>query len=154
MLFQFTPQAISDLYEIWSYIAADHPEAADRVEQAIYNACKLIAQSPMAGQVRCGLPLTSCEEFTTLAAKEVEAEWLAANKDMINEKIGRQVRHQRRQRVARRSRLRLIGRPQPAPLLGQHDRVGGVPGVVPHRNRPYHHRHVFRQVRRQRRHVL
>ena len=50
--FRFTPQASDDLLEIWRYIAADNPEAADRVEIAVYDACALIAKSPLAGQVR------------------------------------------------------------------------------------------------------
>lgn len=41
-LFKFTPQAVADLFDIWSYIASDNPEAADRVETAIYDACELI----------------------------------------------------------------------------------------------------------------
>lgn len=51
-LFRFTPQASDDLLEIWQYIAADNPKAADRVEDAVYDACALIAKSPLAGQVR------------------------------------------------------------------------------------------------------
>ena len=51
-LYRFTPQASDDLFEIWRYIATDNPEAADRVENAIYDACALIAQSPLTGQVR------------------------------------------------------------------------------------------------------
>ena len=35
--YRFTPQASGDLFEIWSYIAADNPEAAGRVENAIYE---------------------------------------------------------------------------------------------------------------------
>lgn len=50
-LFRFTPQASDDLLEIWRYIAADNTEAADRVENAVYDACALIAKSPLAGQV-------------------------------------------------------------------------------------------------------
>jgi len=34
--YQFTPQAVSDLLEIWSFIAQDNPEAADRVEEAVF----------------------------------------------------------------------------------------------------------------------
>lgn len=44
--YQFTPQALDDLFEIWSYIAQDNPAAADRVEQAIYGACELLAGAP------------------------------------------------------------------------------------------------------------
>lgn len=50
--YRFTPQALNDLFDIWSYIARDSPEAADRVEEAIYDACELLARSPLAGTVR------------------------------------------------------------------------------------------------------
>jgi antitoxin ParD1/3/4/toxin ParE1/3/4 len=50
--YQFTPQAIDDLFEIWSYIAADSPDAANRVEEAIYSACDFLAGAPLAGRVR------------------------------------------------------------------------------------------------------
>ena len=50
--YRFTPQALNDLFEIWSYIAQDNSQAADRVEQAIYKACELLAESPLAGTVR------------------------------------------------------------------------------------------------------
>lgn len=50
--YRFTPQARDDLFEIWSYIAQDSPQAANQVEQAIYEACNLLADSPLAGTVR------------------------------------------------------------------------------------------------------
>lgn len=50
--YQFTPQAEADLLSIWSFIAEDSVEAADRVEEAIYAACAFIANSPGTGQVR------------------------------------------------------------------------------------------------------
>lgn len=50
--YQFTPQALDDLFDIWSYIAQDSPAAADRVEEAIFLACELLAKSPLAGTVR------------------------------------------------------------------------------------------------------
>jgi hypothetical protein len=31
--YQFTPQAVQDLFEIWSYIAGDDLDAANRVEE-------------------------------------------------------------------------------------------------------------------------
>ncbi len=49
---QFTPQAVDDLFEVWSYIARDDPKAADRVEGAIYLACEFLAGSPLVGAVR------------------------------------------------------------------------------------------------------
>jgi antitoxin ParD1/3/4 len=50
--YQFTPQAVDDLFEIWSYIAGDDLEAANRVEEAIYAACAFLADTPLAGRVR------------------------------------------------------------------------------------------------------
>lgn len=50
--YQFTPQAVDDLFEIWSYIARDSRAAADRVEEAIYIGCELLAGSPLAGNAR------------------------------------------------------------------------------------------------------
>ena len=35
--YQLTPKAAADLRSIWAYIAADNVEAADRVEEAIYD---------------------------------------------------------------------------------------------------------------------
>jgi plasmid stabilization system protein ParE len=50
--YQFTPQAVDDLLDIWGFIASDSPEAADRVEAAIFRACDLLAASPLAGSTR------------------------------------------------------------------------------------------------------
>jgi antitoxin ParD1/3/4 len=50
--YRLTPQAFDDLFEIWSYIARDNPEAADQVEDAIYLACEQLAGSPLIGTVR------------------------------------------------------------------------------------------------------
>ncbi len=50
--YQFTPQAIEDLFEIWSYIAGDDLEAASRVEEAIYAACAFLADALLAGRIR------------------------------------------------------------------------------------------------------
>ena len=50
--YQITPEAVSDLFEIWNFISQDNPEAADRVEEAVFRACDLLADSPLAGRVR------------------------------------------------------------------------------------------------------
>lgn len=50
--YQLSPEALSDLLEIWNFIARDSPEAADRVEEAIFRACDLLSGSPLAGRVR------------------------------------------------------------------------------------------------------
>ncbi|HEV8047389.1 MAG TPA: type II toxin-antitoxin system RelE/ParE family toxin [Terriglobales bacterium] len=50
--FQFTSQALADLVDIWSFIAKDNPAAADRVEDAIFSACELLAREPLIGRER------------------------------------------------------------------------------------------------------
>lgn len=50
--YQFTPQAVDDLFEIWSYIAEDNLDAANRVEEAVYSACTFLSDAPLAGRVR------------------------------------------------------------------------------------------------------
>src|SRR5258708_15118341 len=50
--YEFAPQAIEDLFEIWSYIANDDSEAATGVEEAIYAACAFVADTPLAGRIR------------------------------------------------------------------------------------------------------
>src|SRR5260370_30298252 len=47
-----TPQAEDDLFAVWSYIAQDNIEAADRVEAQIYIACGYLSSAPQAGHVR------------------------------------------------------------------------------------------------------
>jgi plasmid stabilization system protein ParE len=50
--YEFTPQAANDLFDIWSYIAQDNPDAADRVERAVLKACDLLCDTPLAGSSR------------------------------------------------------------------------------------------------------
>ncbi len=59
--YRFTPQAADDLFDIWKFIARDNPEAANRVEEAIYLACEFLVASPLAGRVR--------EDLTTLPVR-------------------------------------------------------------------------------------
>ncbi len=49
-----TPLAKSDIFGIWSYIADNNEEAADRVEGAIYDACAFVGKSPAVGHFRPG----------------------------------------------------------------------------------------------------
>jgi plasmid stabilization system protein ParE len=42
-VYALTSLAKADIFEIWSYIADDNEPAADRAEQAIYNACAFVA---------------------------------------------------------------------------------------------------------------
>ena len=50
--YEFTPQAVDDLFEIWSYIARDSMGAAHRVEAAVHNACAFLAEGPLRGRTR------------------------------------------------------------------------------------------------------
>ena len=50
--YRFTPEAETDLFEIWSYIARDRIDAADRVESAVCEACTFLAKAPHSGQAR------------------------------------------------------------------------------------------------------
>ena len=50
--YQFTPQAVDDLFEIWAFIARDNVGAANRIEEAVYEACELLAEGPFRGSVR------------------------------------------------------------------------------------------------------
>jgi len=49
MTLRFTPRARDDLREIMDYIANDSPASAERVGQAISDACALIAARPHLG---------------------------------------------------------------------------------------------------------
>ena len=50
--YQFTPQAAEYLFDIWSYIASDDLDAADRVEKAIHADCEFVSNTPLAGRTR------------------------------------------------------------------------------------------------------
>jgi plasmid stabilization system protein ParE len=47
--YQFTPEAVDDLFEIWGYIARSDLSAANRVEEAIHRASSLAVDAPLAG---------------------------------------------------------------------------------------------------------
>ena len=50
--YALTPLAKADIFEIWSYIANDNEEIANRVEQAIHDACEFVARAPLCGHLR------------------------------------------------------------------------------------------------------
>ena len=52
MAYRLTARARRDVLEIWSYIAEDNLDAANRVEEAVYSACAFLAESPRAGRIR------------------------------------------------------------------------------------------------------
>ena len=47
-----TPLAKADIFDIWAYIAENSQSAADRVEQAIYDACAFLGEGPLRGHTR------------------------------------------------------------------------------------------------------
>ena len=59
-----TPLAKADIFAIWSYIADDSEDAANRVEQAIYDACAFVAEAPMRGHSRPDLTTRSLRFWT------------------------------------------------------------------------------------------
>ena len=59
-----TPLARADVFNIWSYIAEDSEDAADRVEQAIYDACAFVAEAPLRGHSRPDLTSRSLRFWT------------------------------------------------------------------------------------------
>jgi len=62
--FALTPLAKTDIFQIWSYIAKHSENAADRVEQAIYDASAFIAEAPMRGHCRPDLTARSLRFWT------------------------------------------------------------------------------------------
>jgi plasmid stabilization system protein ParE len=63
-IYALTPLAQADIVDIWRYIANDSEDAADRVEQAIYDACALVAQAPMRAHSRPDLTSRSLRFWT------------------------------------------------------------------------------------------
>jgi plasmid stabilization system protein ParE len=63
-VYALTPLARADIFDIWCYIADESEEAADRVEQAIYDACALVAQAPQRGHSRPDLTSRSLRFWT------------------------------------------------------------------------------------------
>jgi plasmid stabilization system protein ParE len=59
-----THLAKADVFDIWSTIAENNEEAADRVEQAIYDACAFVAEAPKRGHSRPDLTTRSLRFWT------------------------------------------------------------------------------------------
>ena len=53
--FVLHPDALTDLDEIWEYIAADNPGAAGRVLEEIYEAIRALVPFPQVGHSRSDL---------------------------------------------------------------------------------------------------
>lgn len=62
--YALTPLAKADIFDIWAYIAENSESIADRVEQAIYEACAFLAQGPLCGHSRPDLTTRSLRFWT------------------------------------------------------------------------------------------
>ena len=62
--YALTPLAQADIFHIWRYIAEDSEDAADRVEQAIYDACAFVAETPTRGHSRPDLTARALRFWT------------------------------------------------------------------------------------------
>jgi len=62
--YALTPLAKTDIFDIWSYIAMDSEDAANRVEHAIYDACAFLAEAPLRGHSRRDLTPRSLRFWT------------------------------------------------------------------------------------------
>jgi plasmid stabilization system protein ParE len=62
--YALTPLVKADIFEIWSYIADDSENSANRVEQAIYDACAFVAKAPLRGHFRSDLTSRSLRFWT------------------------------------------------------------------------------------------
>jgi plasmid stabilization system protein ParE len=60
-----TSLAKADIFDSWAYIADDSEDAANRVEQSIYDACASVAEAPSLGHLRPDLT-TRLLRFWTL----------------------------------------------------------------------------------------
>jgi toxin ParE1/3/4 len=50
--FSLSPDAASDIREIWAYIAADSVKAARKVRLSLFDACQRLAENPRIGHSR------------------------------------------------------------------------------------------------------
>ena len=62
--YALTPFAKADIFDIWSYIAEDSEDTANRVEQSIYEACAFVAEAPLRGHSRPDLTTRSLRFWT------------------------------------------------------------------------------------------
>jgi plasmid stabilization system protein ParE len=63
-VYALTPLAQADIFDIWCYLAEDSQDAADRVEQAIYDACARLGEAPRRGHSRSDLTSRSLRFWT------------------------------------------------------------------------------------------
>src|SRR5438132_11231981 len=64
-VYALTALGKADIFDIWSYLAADSEQAANRVEQAIFNDCAFVDEGPLRGHSRPGLTTRSLRFLET-----------------------------------------------------------------------------------------
>jgi plasmid stabilization system protein ParE len=64
--YALTPLAKTDIFDIWRFIADHSEENANRVEQAIYEACAFVAEGPTRGHSRRNLTSRSLRFWTLI----------------------------------------------------------------------------------------
>jgi plasmid stabilization system protein ParE len=69
--YQILQAAEDDLFAIWAFIAADNPDAADRIEKEIRDAFARIAQNPGIGHTRRDLVADQSLFFTVRSVYQV-----------------------------------------------------------------------------------
>lgn len=57
MTVQHSRRALSDLDEVWDYIARDNPAIADRLLDKIAAKCEMLARQPLIGEARPDLAM-------------------------------------------------------------------------------------------------
>ncbi|MGA3017929.1 MAG: type II toxin-antitoxin system RelE/ParE family toxin [Bryobacteraceae bacterium] len=62
--YALTALAKTDIFDIWSYIADDSEDAANRVEQAIYDACAFVSDTLLSGHFRADLTTRALRFWT------------------------------------------------------------------------------------------
>ena len=67
--FFLSSEALEDLDAIWAYIAEDNAEAADRVLEAAYRTCKILADNPELGRLR-KIPGVASEQMRSFVIAE------------------------------------------------------------------------------------
>jgi plasmid stabilization system protein ParE len=64
--YRLTPKAEDDLFTIWTHIASDNLDAADRLETEIFDACQRVAERPDLGHFRRDLTGKPVRSFAVL----------------------------------------------------------------------------------------
>lgn len=64
--YRLSNEALDDIDGLWSFIAADNLEAADRLVKAIHDACALLGDNPGLGHLRRDLTSLPVRFYTVM----------------------------------------------------------------------------------------